>query len=418
MRSRKRFGSNERGAMLIPFSLMFMASLIIAGLAMDTGYMEYQRRLLQNATDAASLGALCEKQRGKTDWVQAGTSDAALNGFTNGVNSVAVNIQNPPPAGNYNGITTAIQASITKTQPTFFMPLVNINSVNLATAAVSQPGQNTTYCMYALNGTNSRTWQMSGSANIGCGIMINSSSSSALNLDGGSSLKASSINIVGNYTNSGTISPTPKTGVSAVSDPLASTASPSFSSCTYTNWQMNSGTGSKTLSPGTYCGGITISAQNLTATFNPGLYIVTGGINWNAQSNIVGSGVTFFFTKGGGSQYGQVTISGQVKVNLSAPTTTANGGIPGILMFGDRSWISTSQNVNINGASFAKLEGILYFPYTGMIITGQTSTTGNYLGIVADNITVNGGASLVAPAPNYSAVSGGSPFKAGVTLAQ
>lgn len=416
VRSRGRLGSNERGAMLIPLSLTLMAVLLIAGLAMDTGYIEYQRRLLQNATDAASLGALCEKQRGKTDWAQAGISDAALNGFTNGSNSVVVTIQNPPVTGNYNGITTAIQAGISKTAPTFFMPLINISSVNLSTAAVSQPGQQTTYCMYALNGSNSRTWQMSGTATIGCGLMINSSSSSAMNLDGGSKLTASTIQIVGGYTNSGTLSPTPKTGVSAVTDPLASITQPSFSACTYTNTQINSGTGKKTLSPGTYCGGITVSAQ--TATFNPGLYIVTGGINWNGGSTVTGSGVTFFFTTGGGSSYGQVTISGQVNVNLTAPTSSANGGIPGILMFGSRSWVSTSQNVNINGASFAKLEGILYFPYTGLIITGQTSASGNYLGIVADNVTVNGGATLTAPAPNYSALSGGSPFKAGVTLAQ
>jgi Flp pilus assembly protein TadG len=420
VRSRGRFGSNERGAMLIPLSLVFIAVLLIAGLAMDAGYMEYQRRLLQNATDAASLGALVEKERGKSDWAQAGIADAALNGFTNGSNSVVVTIQ-PPTSGPYEGI-PSLQAIISKTAPTFFMPLININSVNLSTGAVSAPAQQTTYCMYALNTVNSRTWQMGGggSANIGCGLMVNSSSNSALNLDGGAALKANTIQIVGGYSNggNGTLSPTPKTGVSSVTDPLASITQPSFSSCTYTNWKMDSSTGSKTLSPGTYCGGMTISAQGLTATFNPGLYIVTGGINWNAQSNIVGSGVTFFFTKGGGSNYGQVTISGQVNVNLSAPTSTANGGIPGILMFGDRNWVSTSQNVNINGGSAAKLEGILYFPYTGLILTGQTNCNGNYLGIVADNVTVNGGATLNAPAPNYSALSGGSPFKAGVTLAQ
>lgn len=408
--------------MLIPFSLLFMAVLLIGGLAMDTGYMEYQRRLLQNATDAASLGALCEKQRGQTDWAQAGTSDAALNGFTNGANSVVVTIQNPPVAGAYNGITTAIQAGISKTAPTFFMPLVNIRTVNLSTAAVSQPGQQLTFCMYALNPSNSRTWQMGGggSATIGCGLMVNSSSSSALNLDGGAALTANSISVVGNYSNGGNanLSPTPKTGVTPVTDPLAGVTQPSFSSCTYTNWKMDASTGSKTLSPGTYCGGISISSAGLTATFNPGLYIITGGINWNSQTTVTGSGVTLFFTKGGGSSYGQVTISGQVNVSLTAPTSSANGGIPGILMFGDRGWVSTGQNVSINGGSSTKLEGILYFPYTGLILTGNTTCNGKYLGIVADNVTINGSASLNAPGPNYTALAGGSPFKAGVTLAQ
>jgi Flp pilus assembly protein TadG len=408
--------------MLIPLSITFMAVLLIAGLAMDAGYMEYQRRLLQNATDAASLGALVEKERGKTDWAQAGVADAALNGFTNGSNSVVVTIQNPPVSGNLNGIATAIQAGISKTAPTFFMPLINIRTVNLSTAAVSAPAQQTTYCMYALNTVNSRTWQMGGnsSANIGCGLMVDSHSSSALNLDGGAVLQSNVTQIVGGYSNSGggIVTPTPKTGVSPVPDPLAGITQPSFSSCTYTNWQMNSGTGSQTLSPGTYCGGITISAQGLTATFNPGLYIVTGGINWNSQSTVVGSGVTFFVTKGGGWDYGLVTVSGQVNVNLTAPTSSANGGIPGVLMFGDRNWVDTSQNVTLNGGSSTKLEGVLYFPYTGLILTGQTNCNCKYMGIVADNITVNGGARLIAPAPNYSAVSGGSPFKSGVTLAQ
>jgi len=66
------------------------------------------------------------------------------------------------------------------------------------------------------------------------------------------------------------------------------------------------------------------------------------------------------------------------------------------------------------------MEGVLYFPTTGFILsTGTLSAgTGNYLDLIADNVTVNGGATLTLPAGNYSSVSGGNPIKAGVALVQ
>jgi hypothetical protein len=89
-------------------------------------------------------------------------------------------------------------------------------------------------------------------------------------------------------------------------------------------------------------------------------------------------------------------------------------------MWGDRNWNSTAQNVNFNGASVSKMEGVLYFPTTGFILsTGTLSAgTGNYLDLIADNVTVNGGATLTLPAGNYSSVSGGNPIKSGVVLVQ
>jgi hypothetical protein len=170
------------------------------------------------------------------------------------------------------------------------------------------------------------------------------------------------------------------------------------------------------LNPGTYCGGITISGA--TVTFNPGLYIITGGINWNSSSHVSGSGVTLFFTQGGGSAYGQVTISGGVVVNLTAPNDASSGGIPGILMFADRSWVNTGQEVNFNGASTTTMQGVLYFPHLGVIFSASANISGNYFGLVADNITINGGATLTVPVPNYSTLTTGSPFQKGVVLAE
>jgi len=403
--------------MTASFFLSLIALLLVAGLAIDVGALQLRQRRAQTAADAAALGAAYENARGNSDWVSAGQADAGLNGFTNGSNGVVVAIVSPPTAGNYSGITSDTQATVTQTALTSFMALVHSPYATVQARAVAQAASSPN-CISTLDASMSRSLMLSGTINASCAAFVNSSSSSALNLDGGSSLTTTSTNIVGGYTNSGYISSSPTTGVSAQTDPLASLTQPSFSSCTYTNTQVNSSTGARTLSPGTYCGGITVSGANLT--LQPGLYIITGGINWNSSSTVTGAGVTLFFTTGGGSGYGQVVISGGVTVNLSAPLNSSSGGIPGILMWGDRNWDSTSQNVNFNGGSVSKMEGYLYFPTTGMIVSTGTlsSGSGNYLDIIADNLTVNGGATLTLPTPNYAQVSGGNPVKSGVSLAE
>jgi len=291
--------------------------------------MQLQKRRLQIAADAAALGAAYEMALGKSDWAAAARSDAGLNGFTNGSNAVTVTVQNPPSSGSYAGDSSAIQVIVSKNVPTFLWGFLASSSTVTASAVSSgKPGGD---CLYALNSSLSRALMLSGTINASCPVFDNSSNSDALHLDGGSSMTAASIDIVGSYTNSGTLHSTPVTGVAAITDPI-STAAPSFSSCNYTNAKMDSSTGSKTFSPGTYCGGITLSGS-YTATFQPGLYIVTGGINWNGGSIVNGSGVSFYFTTGGGSSYGQVVISGGVTVTLSAPLDSSAGGIPGILMW-------------------------------------------------------------------------------------
>jgi hypothetical protein len=281
----------------VNFSVLLLSLLLIGGLAVDGSNMMLQKRRLQIAADAAALGAAYEMALGKSGWATAATSDAGLNGFTNGSNGVAMTVQNPPSSGSYAGDSSAIQVTVSKKVPTFLWGFIASSSTITATAVSSgKPGGD---CLYALNSSVSRALMLSGTINTSCPVFDNSSNSDALHLDGGSSMTASSINVVGSYTNSGTLHTTPVTGATAITDPISTTA-PTFSSCNYTNAKMDSSTGSKTFSPGTYCGGTTLSGS-YTATFQPGLYIVTGGINWNGGSTVNGSGVTFYFTTGGGS---------------------------------------------------------------------------------------------------------------------
>jgi hypothetical protein len=105
-------------------------------------------------------------------------------------------------------------------------------------------------------------------------IVVDSNSSKALEVLGNGKVTANAVSVTGGVSApAGAISPPPITGVSPRPDPFSSLAAPTYSGCNFTNYIMI--TGSETLAPGVYCGGITILGGK--STFNPGLYVVNGG---------------------------------------------------------------------------------------------------------------------------------------------
>jgi uncharacterized membrane protein len=64
------------------------------GMAVDMGYLRYQRRIMQNAPDSGAVAAASEINYG--DYVSAGQTDAAANNFTNDVDGVTVTVNYPP----------------------------------------------------------------------------------------------------------------------------------------------------------------------------------------------------------------------------------------------------------------------------------------------------------------------------------
>jgi len=190
-----------------------------------------------------------------------------------------------------------------------------------------------------------------------CAIAINDTNAVAASVTGGASVTSTAVSIVGGYTvnNGGSISPHPTTGSAAVADPFASVVGPTPGSCTQHNYSLGGGQ-SATLSPGTYCNGITIS-NGATAVFSAGTYIVDGGgITFGGGATISGSGVMFYLT-GTSSTYGSITIANGVNVTLSAETS---GPYLGLLFDQDRSVVSTA-NATIAGGASLQLTGSLYF---------------------------------------------------------
>ncbi len=402
MKMLKAGRKSESGQALAVVGLGMVFLMGGAGMATDMGYLRYQQRRMQNAADSAAVAATAELLNG--DYVTAGQDDAALNGFTNGVNNVTVAVNYPPTLGPYANQPDFVEVIITGTMPTFFMKALGYNNETVSARAVGHyySGAN---CIYALSPTASGAINLNGSFSFdaACGAVDDSDANQAFTMNGSGTFTTTGTMITGGLSQngSGTISPTPATGTPPESDPLAYLTEPTVGSCNYTSYVVN-GSSPATLSPGVYCNGLTLNGS-ATVTFSSGLYIIDGGtFTINGSETVTASDVTFYLT-GGAS----MTINGSSSDTFVAPTT---GTYAGILIFQDR---SDSSTATFNGSNSKEITGALYFPDAELIYNGSGPQSA-YTILVANTININGSATLN---DNYASLTNGSPVKT-ATLAE
>jgi Putative Flp pilus-assembly TadE/G-like len=397
---------------LICVSLVALMGMI--GVVADFSFMQHQRNMMQTAADSAAMAGAAELTYG--DQVAAGKADAASNGYTDGASSITVAINNPPTSGPNTSNAGYVEAIVSKPEPTFFMRVLGFSTMTVSARAVAYEG-NGPNCIYVTDPSASGAMATNGNVDVqsSCGLLVDSSSSSGLTAVGNVTIDASSIGIVGNYTSDGStsLSPTPKIGVIAATDPLANIQAPTVGSCAHSNFSLNGNSGSSSspyqLYAGTYCGGISVHG-NAVLHFNAGTYVLAGGgMVISANTTMTGTGVTFYNTTGTGG-YGGITLNGNTQANLSAPTS---GPLTGILFFQDRSVPSSGADSTITGNSSSTFDGALYFATTTVSFGGNSSING-YSIVVADKLTVSGNSSIGS---NYSSLTGGSPIK-GTVLAE
>ena len=410
-----RTHDRRSGFMLITSALSILVLGGFLGLAVDVGYLQYQKRRIQSAADAAAQGAAIQlgaKASNDTATTE-GKYDSGKNGFTDGANGVTVTINIPPHSGNYTTKTSTAEAIVKQSNPTYFMRLFDIGSVTVAARSVATVG-NSPNCIYALDPSIQDAFLASGgttTVNAGCGIYVNSSNTKGLEGTGGACIDATNVNLVQSE-NDGQFPtcagwPTPNYSQRVVTDPLAYLTAPTVpGTCDYTNYTAVNGA---TLSPGTYCGGITVQG-GITVHLNTGLYILNGGgLTVSGASNLISNtgGVTFDNTSSAGHSYNSVNISGGSSTNLFAPTDPTNP-LAGILFF-DRTGTSNDKEA-ISGGSGANFTGAIYFPHSEVDYTGGSAAAGDWTIIVADKVVFSGGSSLGKDFSNYA---NGSPIKQG-----
>jgi hypothetical protein len=438
---RKKDG--QKGFVAISAAAILTVTLGFAGMAVDTGYMQWNRRRVQLAADAAAMGALRELEKNRLQSVEsAGLNDAAMNGFTDGVANTIVDIQRPPLTGAFANNTQAVQAVVKRNVPTLFMRIFGPNNILVTASAVGHIASSSGSiggCVFALNKTMKSALQVTGTTviNTNCSISVSSDDCDAFTLGGNAEIRlgaGANVGVVGDWTLLGQseildVSVNPAVTKCPVhiqdpGDPFATMATPSTINVTSTTIQASNGASysknspptANKIYPGVYCNGISIGDTNgATYEFQPGVYILAGGgLSLGSSAKASGTGVMFYNTGTGGTNYSQwgcgnksykpLAITGQGELNISAPTS---GPFVGMAFYGDRLLGSGNGKFDqIVGNSSSTFNGAIYFKKGNVKFAGKSSTNG-YLVLVADNITITGTSTL---GNNYTVLGQPNPF--------
>jgi Flp pilus assembly protein TadG len=439
-----RLGSDERGSMLALFAVLPVLAGAVA-IGIETGELYRVKRQMQSSADAAALAGSIDRIAGRTTSITTDAMyEAQRNGFTDGSNGVTVTVNAPPKSGPNVGTTGAVEVIITKSQ-TFSLGAVLINwlggsanSFDMSVRSVAAQGTTgtttTSYeaCIIALTTANEQGVNFTNFNNFSsdCTIASNStatsSDSSASVYLSGTHASMNSVWTRGSFYSGGTTvsltNPAQTNQTAMISDPYAGLGTPTPpAGCDHTNFTAGKGS-SVTLTPGTYCGGVSIDIKPNNVDLSPGTYYIIDGDFYIASVNNVSctncvdgtSGVTIVLTTSGTnySNIGGFFINSDNVVTLSAPPT---GTYKGILAYQDPrvsvgTMTSTSKIFSVISLNNAKLSGAIYFPnnridisdinnFGGNSSNGCTIWVGRYIKFSSFNNNYGGGCSTYGTKP-------------------
>ncbi|MBV8358098.1 MAG: hypothetical protein JO189_09215, partial [Deltaproteobacteria bacterium] len=399
-------GQNARGQVLVLVAISLTVLLGFAALATDVGLLYVNRRQMQSAADAAAIaGANARLGSQSGSYQSAAKQVASLNGFTDGQNNVTVTIG--PPASPPNPTTGQyVEADLTRNVPVYFLSVLGYSTVKISVRAVAGT-DNSQNCIYALDSSAPSAISLMGnfSVNSSCGIIDCSSSATALSATGNGTVKATATGVVGNYSASGnvTFTPTPKTGIAPVADPLASQAPPSVPTCSQQpvnnggSYTVNGNNQNVTVPAGvypqpgilisgnsnhvtfsggaTYGNGISLNGNLGSVTFNPGNYQSGGSGNAIA----IAGNATTTFTSGTYSFCGPVAITGNNTVTLSPGLYYGGINITGnaTVSFNPGTYVIAGGGLSVTGNSNLSGQGVTFYLTTGSGGYGPVNLTGN-----------------------------------------
>jgi Flp pilus assembly protein TadG len=411
----------DESGQTVVFVAFFMAVLALGfvAFALDVGALFREKRMAQSAAQAAAVAAAEEVGYGNPSNKQAvANAMATLNGFntTLATNPATVTLSTPL-SGNFTGI-IYVQATVRMPIHTTFLGAIShgMITVPVSATAIAGGGISSQTCV-CTTGTFSITNGSTLDAT-GCGVFNNSSSSSSIEMNGGSTLTASSLGgastgwYPGNITGNGDTINVPTAdivqGVSTSCTPTLP-AKPSYSSCA-TDPGGSSGTftwGPATASSTICYKALTVGANGSTCTLKPGIYVITtGALHFESGATcLVGSGMcsnnggngVFFYLTGTAS----LVIDNGANVNLVSGGAMESGGgtapgvgaYDGVVVFQAP---SDTSAMTLSGGSSSYMNGAVIAPGAALTLSNGSSAAVMEGGISVSSLTLTGGAVVKA----------------------
>ncbi len=395
--STSRLARSDRASVSIMMGIVTAVLLGMAALGTEITLIHYKQRQMQAAADAAAMSALLALVKGvPADFTVEGRAVAASAGFLNGENGATVTINRPPLSGDHAGDANAVEAVIVQPQTLRLAGLFTdaAFNVNARAVALRGGGGGPGYCGLAIDDGTSTTVTINNGARVDfddCGLAVNGTGGRALRVQGGARLNAKSVSVSGGtqVNNGGQINA--QDGVDtyqpAVEDPYADVDLPAPGGCNNTNRTIGWANSVQTLTPGTYCNGLSIG-NGARVHLTPGVYYMkSGSFNLGGGSTVTGTGVTIVLTRNTGG-YATATIGNGSNIQLSAPTA---GPSSGLLFYGDRD-APTNGQIQFNGGANMDFTGAMYFPRQTVVFSNGANLTGSCHQLIAWRIRFMGGA--------------------------
>ncbi len=391
--------SSRRGSVAIILALTVPILVGMVALGTEVTFVIYKHRQMQVAADSAALSAATALASGHPSYTVEAIAVAGTLGFVNGVASATVVANTPPTAGSYAGVSTYVEVIVSQPQTLVMISYFTSTAFNVSARAVAKAPSGSS-CVLQTDPAATTGVQIGNGANVTlnqCGLAVNATGSAALSVSGGATLNSPTVSVAGQASVSGGGAINPSSGLkvnqSPATDPYASTAMPTApAGCLKTNFQTQPYQSTAwNLSPGTYCGGMSIG-NGATVNLAAGTYFMKSGtFNVSGGTTVTGSGVTIILTNNGGStSYATVSISNGGTVTLSAPTS---GATSGILFFADRNAPTTGVDT-FSGGSTENFTGALYLPTQQAYYSNGTTTSSHCTQLVAWTVVFQGGSTF------------------------
>jgi hypothetical protein len=358
---------------------------------------------LQAAADAAAVAGAREIQVAKSDAKQVTSAAISHASYTLIGNPSAtaqeLQIEKLVVGASVVNNMSAVQVDIEEAWTPFFAHFLKADITPVKVSATARFVGSNNICVLGLSPKSSSVLLDKNARLTGnnCGVFADSGDGDALRANDAATL-TTSINCAAGGTNissSAAISPKALTSCPVVPDPLSSRPGPKVGSCDHTNLMYD--TGSHTLDPGVYCGGIKIT-NTATAVFTPGTYIlVDGDLELSGAASVSGDEVSFFLT---GDVTGKLNFTLKSHVSFSAPS---GGPMAGLLFFEDRARAVKLKH-KISSDDARRLVGTIYLAVGDLVVDAKNPVADQsaWTAIITQHLELNGGPNLVLNS-NYTA---------------
>jgi Flp pilus assembly protein TadG len=358
---------------LFASGMMIIAVLIIGGV-IDFMSLMIERRQVQDAADAAALGAVREVQIAMGDdnrlaAVATAIAEASLTNLND------IRIAATPKQGN------TLEVVVSAAPRVFFPGVIGLTAKTVTASAVATVS-GSPICMIGLDSKVKRTLDMRSSAAItaqACGIYSNSVAADGIAIADNAKVKADLICSAGGVklSKTYTVDPAPVTDCPPMPDPLANRPTPTAGACGRKKLKIEKGV-AVTLQPGTYCDGIEVKGN---VTLAAGVYILkNGSLKVKDGGTLTGTDVGFYLT----GDKALIEFEKESKISLAAPRS---GPLAGLLFFEDRGVVAADKDPGtetdaetglpkarehrIRSDDAARLVGTIYLPRNRLLIDGD-----------------------------------------------